>query len=69
MKSLRKQIGGRHYKDFKIQPIEFILANNIPFCEGNIIKYAARWRHKGGIKDLEKIIHYATILIENESKA
>ena len=35
---LETQVGGSHYKDLKIQPIEFIHANNIPFCEANAIK-------------------------------
>ena len=34
-----QQIGGSHYKDCAIQPIDFIMANNFGFCEGNIIKY------------------------------
>ena len=43
--ALEKQVGGNHYKDLKIQPIEFIHANNIPFCEANAIKYLCRWRN------------------------
>ena len=65
---LDRQIGGGHYKDLKIQPVEYIHANSIPFIEGSIIKYATRWRHKGGIKDLQKIIHFTQLLIELESK-
>ena len=34
--------GGDHYKDFKIQPAQFINANNLSFAEGNIIKYICR---------------------------
>lgn len=69
MKSaLEDQIGGSHYKGFAIQPVEYITANKIPYIEGNIIKYASRWRDKGGIEDLEKIIHYAQILIEREQE-
>ncbi len=62
------QVGGDHYKNMGIQPTEYILANEMPFVEGCIVKYATRWRDKGGLKDLEKIIHYAQILIENEIK-
>lgn len=65
---LEKQEGGNHYKSMKIQPVEFIHANNIPFIEGCIIKYAARWRNKGGISDLKKIIHFAELLISLEEK-
>ncbi len=60
------QVDGTHYKKFAIQPVEFIHKNNIPFIEGCIIKYAVRWRDKGGIKDLDKIIHFAELLKELE---
>ena len=62
------QVAGDHYKKLKIQPVEYIHANNIPFIEGCIIKYASRWRDKGGIKDLEKIKHFADLLIELETR-
>lgn len=62
---LNSQVGGDHYRNFKIQPLEFILANNIPFCEGNIIKYLMR--KKGSrLEDLRKAKHYLDILIEQE---
>ena len=65
---LQTQVGGSHYKDLKIQPIEFIYANNIPFCEANAIKYLCRWRNKNGLQDLEKARHYIDLLIELETK-
>lgn len=61
---LGTQIGGDHYTRQKIQPIEYIWANDLGFSEGNIIKYATRWRYKGGIKDLEKLVHHGNLLIE-----
>jgi len=64
--ALAMQVGGSHYREMKIQPVEFIHANKIPFIEGCIIKYASRWRDKGGIKDLEKIKHFVDLLIELE---
>lgn len=66
--ALETQVGGNHYKDLKIQPIEFIHANNIPFCEANAIKYLCRWRHKNGKQDLLKARHYIDLLIEFENK-
>ena len=66
--ALDVQIGGGHYKQFAIQPVEFIHKNGIPFIEGNCIKYLARWRDKGGIEDLKKVKHYIDLLIEMESK-
>lgn len=67
-KPLATQVGGNHYKDLKIQPVEYNHANNIPYMEGNVIKYVTRWRAKGGIKDLEKARHYIDLLIELEQK-
>lgn len=68
MSALEKQVSGSHYKDFEIQPVEFIHRNNIPYIEGNVIKYISRWRDKGGLADLEKAKHYIDLLIELESK-
>lgn len=66
MNPLKSQIGGSHYSTLRIQPVEFIHANNIPFIEGCIIKYATRWRAKGGIEDLNKIKHFVDLLIKLE---
>lgn len=60
------QVGGSHYQDLKIQPIQYILENGLGYCEGNIVKYASRWRRKGGIDDLRKIIQFAEFLIAQE---
>lgn len=68
MSALDVQVGGDHYKNLVIQPAIFIHANNIPFMEGNAIKYLCRWRTKNGIKDLEKAKHYIEMLIEMESE-
>lgn len=65
---LNKQVGGSHYKDQAIQPVEYIHANKIGYFEGNVIKYVTRWRNKNGIADLEKAKHYIELLIELESK-
>lgn len=69
MSALSTQIGGQHYKDKAIQPVEFIHANHLGFCEGNVVKYVSRWRQKNGIADLEKAKHYLELLIELESSA
>ena len=68
MSNLDRQVGGNHYKDLAIQPIEYIHANNIPFIEGCIIKYVSRWRNKNGVNDLEKAKHFLDMLIELEGK-
>jgi hypothetical protein len=66
MSALDTQIGGSHYKNFAIEPIEFIHKNGIGFCEGNAIKYLVRWREKGGKQDLLKAKHYIDLLLELE---
>ena len=62
--ALDVQVGGGHYKDMKIQPVEFITANNLDFLTGCIIKRICRWKHKDGLKDLEKIKHEVDLIIE-----
>ena len=64
--ALTTQVGGGHYKDLAIQPVEYIHKNRIGFCEGSIIKYVTRWRDKGGIQDLKKAKHFIDLLIELE---
>ena len=63
---LQLQVGGEHYKSQKIQPVEYIHANNLGFCEGNVVKYITRWREKGGKADIEKVIHYCQLLMQLE---
>lgn len=66
MAALDEQIGGDHYSTCKIQPVEFIEANNIPFLEGCVIKRLARhakWGGKGR-QDIEKAIHELQLILE-----
>lgn len=65
--ALNTQVGGSHYKDMVIQPVEFIERNNLGFCVGNVIKYVCRYKSKNGIEDLQKAKHYLEILIDIES--
>ena len=69
MSSLDMQVGGNHYKDMAIQPVEFIMQNGIGLMEGNAIKYLSRWRSKGGVEDLKKARHYLDMLIEFEERS
>ena len=62
----KKQIGGSHYSSMVIQPSEFINKNNLPFAEGNAIKYLCRHKQKGQKQDLEKAIHYCQMAIERD---
>jgi hypothetical protein len=68
MSALQQQIGGDHYRAKGIQPIEYIHANNLGFCEGNVVKYVTRWKEKGGESDLRKAIHYLELLIQLETE-
>lgn len=63
---LTTQVAGNHYKDLKIQPVEYIHANGLGYMEGNVVKYVTRWRKKDGRKDLEKARHYIDLLLELE---
>jgi hypothetical protein len=64
MSANNHQVGGNHYARHTIQPWDYIVANNLGYLEGNIVKYISRWREKGGVDDLRKVIHYAEKLIE-----
>jgi UDP-3-O-acyl-N-acetylglucosamine deacetylase len=66
--ALEAQVGGSHYKDMKIQVVEYCHANQIPFMEGCVIKYVSRWRNKNGIDDLKKARHFIDLIIELETK-
>ena len=68
MSANNHQIGGNHYKGKAIQPWDYIIANNLGYLEGNVVKYISRWRDKGGIDDLRKVVHYAEKLIEVATK-
>lgn len=66
-----KQVGGKHYLQMPIQPSVFINKNNLPFAEGNAIKYICRHKLKGKKEDVLKAIHYLKMIIErdyNENK-
>ena len=65
---LDTQVAGSHYKGKRIQPVEYIHANNLNFLEGCIVKRITRWRDKDGFQDLEKIKHEVDLLIEMEKK-
>jgi len=67
--ALAVQVGGEHYKNVTIQPVEYIHANNLTFLEGCIVKRITRWRSKGGFQDLEKIKHEVDLLIELEQRS
>lgn len=62
--AMDKQVGGEHYNNMVIQPVEFVVKNGLGFCEGNAIKYICRHGAKGGIQDIDKAIHFLELLRE-----
>lgn len=64
--ALNVQVGGGHYKDMKIQPVEYIHANNLSFLEGNVVKYITRHKTKNKAQDIRKAIHYAQLILQLE---
>lgn len=60
--ALDKQVGGNHYKDLKIQPVEYTVQNNLGYLEGNVIKYVTRHEKKNGLEDIQKAIHYLELI-------
>jgi len=64
MSSADYQVGGSHYNDMKIQPIDYIMHNDMPYAEGNVIKYITRHRSKNGAEDIRKAIHYCQFILE-----
>ena len=62
----KKQIGGKHYIKYKIQPSQFVTENKLLYPEGCVIKYILRHRAKGKREDLEKAIHFIEMIIERD---
>lgn len=55
-----------HYTQWKIEPITFIMQNELPFAVGNVIKYVMRYKAKNGLEDLKKARRYIDMIIEQE---
>ena len=64
--SLEKQVGGKHYRNMKIQPAHFINENKLLFAEGDAIKYICRHSAKGKEQDIKKAIHYLEMILERD---
>lgn len=62
----KRQEGGNHYLGYRIDPLEFAMANDLNFCQGNVVKYVVRYKNKGGRDDLLKAKHYIELLLELE---
>lgn len=60
------QVGGDHYKNMEIQPVEFCMKNNLNFCQSSVVKYICRYKNKNGLEDLRKAKHFIDLLIAIE---
>lgn len=60
------QEAGDHYKKNKIQPVVYIVENNLSYLQGNVIKYITRYKDKNGEEDLKKAKHYIDLILEME---
>ena len=65
---MEKQVGGDHY-NMAIQPIEFIVENDISYREANVIKYVVRHKKKNGKEDILKAMHYLEMILEDYDHA
>ncbi len=58
-----RQVGGAHYRS-SVQHWDWVATNGYDYFQGQITKYVARWRDKGGIEDLRKAHHFLEKYIE-----
>lgn len=63
-KAIETQVGGSHYKDMAMQPVEFAVKAKLSFIQGCIVKYISRYKNKNGKQDIDKAIHFANLAIE-----
>lgn len=62
--ALKTEVGGNHYQQFAMQPIELIAAMHWDFFQGNIFKYCLRAKYKNGQQDIDKAVHYCELAME-----
>lgn len=66
MSALDTQVGGGHYREGAIQPVQYIESNGLKFLEGCVVKRVTRHNRDGGKgrQDIEKAIHELQLLLE-----
>ena len=66
MSALDTQVGGGHYRECAIQPVQYIEANRLQFLEGCVVKRVTRHDKPTGKgrQDIEKAIHELQLLLE-----
>ena len=63
---IEENVSPDYYARYDIEPISFIMRNNIPYAEGNVIKYVLRHDMKGGKEDIDKAIRYLEMIKEEK---
>jgi len=63
---IKENVSPDYYARYDIEPISFIMRNNIPYAEGNVIKYVLRHDMKGGREDIDKAIRYLEMIKEEK---
>ena len=66
---IKENVSPDYYARYDIEPISFIMRNNIPYAEGNVIKYTLRHDMKGGAEDIDKAIRYLELIKEERYNA
>ena len=66
---IKENVSPDYYARYDIEPISFIMRNNIPYAEGNVIKYVLRHEMKGGKEDIDKAIRYLEMIKEEKYNA
>ena len=66
---VKENVSPDYYARYDIEPISFIMRNNIPYAEGNVIKYVLRHDMKGGKEDIDKAIRYLEMIKEEKYSA
>jgi len=66
---VKESVSPDYYARYDIEPISFIMRNNIPYAEGNVIKYTLRHDMKGGKEDIDKAIRYLEMIKEEKYSA
>lgn len=66
MSALDTQVGGGHYREGGIQPVQYIEANDLRFLEASVVKRVTRHNRATGKgrQDIEKAIHELQLLLE-----
>ena len=66
---IKENVSPDYYARYDIEPISFIMRNQIPYAEGNVIKYTLRHDMKGGVEDIDKAIRYLEMIKEEKYNA